>query len=524
MALQAVEGYSGKVIASGLSYGGIRGYIYAETNNVNGGTTRITCSGGLQDIRCATYDIYSCIYANGTRLWNASGQTNNTGSDWAWRLTSGNLTTDLARGHSDYSVEVYTYVNFSTSGGNTTVSVWVTIPAAEHHTYSFDANGGTGAPGSVTKWYGEKLSIPSTVPTRANYRFDGWSETKGGTAQYQPGKSYWTTDSAKTLYACWTLLYKPPTVNYAKGYRVASADAAAETTMGEFVRCQFDWSVDTSIYSDNTGASFATTATITAADGTATTATPTLSPTAPSGTGGTAYAVVACPTGSTASVTVTVTDSCEKAGSTSATGSVGTAHPPLEFANAGTSVGLLGSAPASGGISLGGLTLTGANSITETSLVTFPMSTLALMLQPRAWRFSENSSKYTWGSTGWHDMTDIFTYLNAGASNWPTFFSKSGATLTTKVQGTWKFTLVLCADTSTRIGCGVFDTSDNELQSTFAQARSSSYTSCTCVAVMRGNAGTTWKFREYNDNTDATKICYSNLEYLIVEYLGPDPS
>lgn len=520
----AVEAYTGKIQLGGMSYSGIRGYIHAETSNVNGGTTRITCYGGAQSLQCSGYGVYSTLYMNGSSKWHSSTGSGTWSSDWSWTLNSGNQTLDLARRHSDYSVECYCYVNYYDYNVSGTATVWVTIPATEHHTYAFDANGGTGAPGSITKWYGEKLSIPSAVPTKANCRFDGWSETKGGTAQYQPGQSYWTADSAKTLYACWTLLYKAPTVNYAKGYRVSSATSTAESTMGAYVRCQFDWSVDTSIYSDNTGASFAATATITAADGTATTATPTLSPTAPDGTSGTVYAVVACPTGSTASVSVTVTDSCEKAGSATATGSVGTAHPPLEFANSGTSVGLLNSAPASGGISLGGLTLTGANSITETSLVTFPMSTLALMLQPRAWRFGENGSSYTWGSTGWHDMSAIFTYLNAGASNWSTFFSKSGATITTKVQGTWKFTLVLCVYTSSRFGCGVFSTSNGELQSTFAQARSGSYTSCTCTAVMRGAAGTSWKFREYNDNADGTKLCQSNTEYLIVEYLGPDPS
>ena len=516
------EAYSGKCVASGLSYGGIRTYVYATSSAVNGNTYNINCGGSLCDIKCSGYSVYSDVYCNGTQVWSASGTTANTSGDWGWRLNSGGHDVTLPRKHSDYSVEVYCYG--SISGGTTFANVWMTIPAAEHHTYAFDANGGTGAPGSITKWYGEKLSIPSTVPTRANYRFDGWSETKGGTAQYQPGQSYWTNDSDKTLYACWTLLYKAPTVNYAKGLRVASATSTAEATMGEYVRCQFDWSVDTSIYADNTGASFAATATITAADGTATTATPTLSPTAPSGTSGTVYAVVACPTGSTASVTVTVTDSCEKAGSTSATGSVGTAHPPLEFANSGTSVGLLNSAPASGGISLGGLTLTGANDIAETSLVTFPMSTLALMLQPRAWRFGANGSgSYTWGSTGWHSMTSIFTYLNAGADNWSQFFSKSGATLTTKVQGTWKFTLTILVYSSARCGCGVFSSSGNELSSNFARC-GGSQASCTCTTVMRLDAGATRVFREYNDNTDAKKYASSNLESLIVEYLGPDPS
>lgn len=138
----------------------------------------------------------------------------------------------------------------------------------------------------------------------------------------------------------------------------------------------------------------------------------------------------------------------------------------------------------------------------------------------RAWRFGENGSSHQWGVTGWHDMTGLFTYLNYGANNWSQFFSKSGATLTTKVQGGWKFTLVTCVASSTRFGCGIFNTSGSELESAFAQSRSSSYTTCTCTAFLSGDVGSKWKFCEYNDNTDAVKLTQLNTEYIIVEYLG----
>lgn len=138
----------------------------------------------------------------------------------------------------------------------------------------------------------------------------------------------------------------------------------------------------------------------------------------------------------------------------------------------------------------------------------------------RQWRFVENGSTHTWGSTGWHDMDGILATLSHGANNWSTFFSKSGATITTKVGGVWKFTLVTTAATQSRFGCGVFDTSNNELQSAFMQNRSNSYSTCTCIALLSGAAGSTWKFREYNDNTDATKLSDTTHEYIIIEHWG----
>ena len=40
-------------------------------------------------------------------------------------------------------------------------------------TITFNANGGTGAPSSITWWYGHKITIPSGIPTRTGYTFTG---------------------------------------------------------------------------------------------------------------------------------------------------------------------------------------------------------------------------------------------------------------------------------------------------------------------------------------------------------------
>lgn len=118
------------------------------------------------------------------------------------------------------------------------------VAAKPSHTVSFNANGGSGAPGNVTKWWGESLTIPNTKPTRANYTFLGWSETANGTVQYQPGQSYvGTSDSNYTLYAVWKLNSMPPTISSYYAYRCDAAGNAQDD--GTYVRHVAVWHVDT---------------------------------------------------------------------------------------------------------------------------------------------------------------------------------------------------------------------------------------------------------------------------------------
>lgn len=120
----------------------------------------------------------------------------------------------------------------------------LTVAAKPSHTVSFNANGGSGAPGNVTKWWGESLTIPNTKPTRANYTFLGWSETADGTVQYQPGQSYvGTSDSNYTLYAVWKLNSLPPTISSYYAYRCDATGNAQDD--GTYVRHVAVWHVDT---------------------------------------------------------------------------------------------------------------------------------------------------------------------------------------------------------------------------------------------------------------------------------------
>ena len=71
------------------------------------------------------------------------------------------------------------------------------------YTVSYNANGGSGAPASQTKYYGFDLTLSDTVPTRSGYTFKGWGTSSTSTSpSYQPGGNY-TANSSRTLYAIW---------------------------------------------------------------------------------------------------------------------------------------------------------------------------------------------------------------------------------------------------------------------------------------------------------------------------------
>lgn len=92
------------------------------------------------------------------------------------------------------------------SPGTMSVSTSFSIPALQSYTVSYNANGGSGAPSSQTKYYGRSLTLSSTKPTRSGYSFVGWgTSSTAETPSYQPGDNY-TANASATLYAIWTLV------------------------------------------------------------------------------------------------------------------------------------------------------------------------------------------------------------------------------------------------------------------------------------------------------------------------------
>lgn len=90
-----------------------------------------------------------------------------------------------------------------TESATKNVTFNVTVPAWTSYTVKYNANGGSGAPSSQTKWEDQTLTLSSTKPTRTGYSFQGWATSSSATsATYSAGGSY-TANAAATLYAVW---------------------------------------------------------------------------------------------------------------------------------------------------------------------------------------------------------------------------------------------------------------------------------------------------------------------------------
>lgn len=98
-----------------------------------------------------------------------------------------------------------TFRNFNTDNGDSAtkaINLSVTVPAWTSYTVKYNANGGSGAPSSQTKWKDQALTLSSTKPTRTGYTFQGWATSASGSVAYAAGGSY-TANAAVTLYAVW---------------------------------------------------------------------------------------------------------------------------------------------------------------------------------------------------------------------------------------------------------------------------------------------------------------------------------
>lgn len=256
----------------------------------------------------------------------------------------------FVKGHNAYNVTLSGWVRNQSGymNGTSSASQTITVPALAHHYVTFDANGGTGAPGRADKWYGEQVTIPTTKPTRTNYEFLGWSSTKGGSVEYQPGQKYWIDDRDMTYYAVWKLLYVPPKFTDGLAIRTSSITSTTSDYSGGYCYASFTYKVDTDIYPDNVAKSIGCRY---YQDGSTTgvVVTPTGDLNKASGTINVHFSASI---NSVYYIECTLTDT--KDGTATIARSITTGVLPMEVANQGKSVGILSAAPSSDGLQLGG--------------------------------------------------------------------------------------------------------------------------------------------------------------------------
>ena len=128
-----------------------------------------------------------------------------TGSGWntANQTKIYSKTHTYTRGTSATTYKIYAkFSGIDMLDSAVSVNTSFTVPALPTYTVKYDANGGTGAPSSQTKWHGIGLTITSTKPTRTGYTFKGWALTSTGTVYYTPGSTCGRNENL-TLYAVW---------------------------------------------------------------------------------------------------------------------------------------------------------------------------------------------------------------------------------------------------------------------------------------------------------------------------------
>lgn len=110
-----------------------------------------------------------------------------------------------SQNYDDYTFDINrTYINNSSSYAYKSRAARCFAKPLTTSTLSFNANGGEGAPASMTSAPSTGLytfSIGSTTPTRSGYTFSGWMDEDGN--EILPNSTYTTTKSPATLYAIW---------------------------------------------------------------------------------------------------------------------------------------------------------------------------------------------------------------------------------------------------------------------------------------------------------------------------------
>lgn len=134
---------------------------------------------------------------------NSSGKIGIATNAWS---TSGSVTVDIS------TLSGIKYVGFNFYGNSYALNEYVgwtiqqnlnitSLTAVESgYTLTYNANGGSGAPSSIS---GLSIAISSIIPTRTGYDFLGWSTSSSATsASYVAGNSI-SLSSNITLYAVW---------------------------------------------------------------------------------------------------------------------------------------------------------------------------------------------------------------------------------------------------------------------------------------------------------------------------------
>lgn len=300
-------------------YSGVR----AKTSPANGISFTTTLAGTGQTTSTDTKTIHLTTSYKDTTM--SSTKT------WTWTKTTSAQTKTV-------TAKIAKWGNHDATGAAAyPASKSFTVPALKSYTVSYNANGGSGAPSSQTKYYGKALTLSTSKPTRTGYTFKGWATTQArandGYIDYNSGGTVSAdTNNALTLYAVWDLNYVRPKITNVSVERCLSD--GTQDDEGTYALVTFDWAIDGVKYPLNAVGS------LTVHVGTDST-TPTVS-----GQSGTNLPVVVGSgtfgTDDEYPVTITLSDTTEEASNTTVvTQTLTVAKFPIDISETGNEMGLM---------------------------------------------------------------------------------------------------------------------------------------------------------------------------------------
>lgn len=105
----------------------------------------------------------------------------------------------------DYSWQKVHYI-VKSSSFNGNYECWTSdaiFPDNTSYTITYNANGGSGAPGNQTKIYNQNLTLSSTIPTKSNTTASGYTVTFNGNGGTPSKTTATATDTTKYTFANW---------------------------------------------------------------------------------------------------------------------------------------------------------------------------------------------------------------------------------------------------------------------------------------------------------------------------------
>ena len=226
--VSGTSSYSSSAIPSGIYV------VYTKTAT---GGNQISTESYVGTLTVAGANVSKTINYYSVTLRNGSGISGTTGSiNWiieggqrsinATILASHNWAkwTNTSDGSDFITTQNYTIKNIHQAYDLTANGTIKTF------TVTYNANGGTGAPGKQPKTYGVDLTLSSQVPTRTGYKFLNWNtKSDGSGTTYAPGSKY-TGNANVTLYAQWTpitylISYDLKGGTFSNGYDTVGVDS-----------------------------------------------------------------------------------------------------------------------------------------------------------------------------------------------------------------------------------------------------------------------------------------------------------